>query len=58
MNKILSHIAPHFGKKDLSHYPELYGKNNMELDYFLTLNSYAVFHDMGEGRRSPNWKVF
>lgn len=58
MNRIMDYISQQFGKKDLSHYPELYRKDARSFTYTIALSNNAVFYDTQKVPRSPDWRSF
>jgi hypothetical protein len=55
MNKIMNYFSQQFGKKDLTHYPELYVKSNRSLNYSIALSTSAVFYDDHSTPRTLDW---
>ena len=58
MNRFMDYISQQLGKKDLSHYPELYRKDAHNFTYTIALSNSAVFYDTQKVPRSPDWRSF
>ena len=58
MNNFVYKFSQFFGSKDLSSYPELYNKKEVELDlnYKIMTASNAVFYDNSVHAETIDWK--
>jgi hypothetical protein len=58
MNSFVNKFSQFFGSKDLSNYPELYNKKevNHDLNYRILTASNAVFYDNSIHANTIDWK--
>lgn len=59
MNNVINKISHYLSQKDMSHYPELYHKNNYntDLSYTIAIASTAVIYEIHGAPEAINWKL-